>query len=234
MIFFRCDMGVGKQVRIYPTRQDHMNKNDTLSKLKAKERILRQEIIIDAAREVFGRKTYDKVSMAEIANAAGIAKSSIYTYFKSQEELYARIVYMDSCDFIKELEGRIQLFDMEPAGESVRICITHFLSYYIEHTAQWRMITHFALHGNKEMEAVDQLNEIGRRLMDLFESVFRKLGCQKDSRILAHTLFSCLSGILIAFRNYPGRTEADRIAHMTRIGEMVETMILSLVGKNKG
>jgi hypothetical protein len=51
---------------------------------------------------------------------------------------------------------------------------------------------------------------------------------------LAHTLFSCLSGILIAFRNYPGRTETERIAHMTRIGEMVETMILSLVGKDKG
>jgi len=211
-----------------------MNKNDTLSKLKAKERILRQQIIVDAAREVFSRKTYDKVSMAEIANAAGIAKSSIYTYFKSQEELYANIVYMDSCDFIEDLQRRIQQFDRDPAGENyVRICITHFLSYYIDHTAQWRMITHFALHGNKDMEAVDQLNEIGRRLMDLFESVFRKLGCQKDARILAHTLFSCLSGILIAFRNYPGRTEAERIAHMTRIGEVVETMILSLVEKNK-
>jgi len=212
-----------------------MNKNDTLSKLKVKERVLRQQIIVDAAREVFGRKTYDKVSMAEIANAAGIAKSSIYTYFKSQEELYANIVYMDSCDFIEDLEGHIQQFGMDPVGENcVRICITHFLSYYIDHTAQWRMITHFALHGNKDMEAVDQLNEIGRRLMDLFESVFRKLGCQKDARILAHTLFSCLSGILISFRNYPGRTEADRIAHMTRIGEMLETMILALVGKNKG
>ena len=208
-----------------------MNKNDTLSKLKAKERILRQQIIIDAAREVFGKKTYDKASMAEIANAAGIAKSSIYTYFKSQEELYANIVYMDSCDFIQDLQCRIQQCGMEQGEACVRICITHFLSYYVEHTAQWRMITHFALHGNKEMDAVEQLNEIGRRLMDLFESVFKKLGCKSDARILAHTLFSCLSGILISFRNYPGRTEEKRIVHMTRIGDMVEAMILSMVVK---
>ncbi len=216
-----------------------MNKNDTLGKLKAKERKLRQQIIIDAAREVFGQKTYDKASMAEIAKAAGIAKSSIYTYFKSQEELYAKIAYMDSCDFIEDLESRINQFgidqaNIDPAGENyVNICITHFLAYYTTHTAQWRMITHFALHGNKDMGAVDQLNEIGRRLMDLFESVFRKLGCKKEARILAHTLFSCLSGILIAFRNYPGRTEAERIAHMTRIGDMVEAMVLSLIGKSK-
>jgi len=236
-----------------------MNKNDTLGKLKAKERKLRQQIIIDAAREVFGQKTYDKASMAEIAKAAGIAKSSIYTYFKSQEELYAKIAYMDSCDFIEDLESRIDRFGIDQAnidqsnidqsnidqsnmdqsnmdqarGNYINICITHFLAYYTAHTAQWRMITHFALHGNKDMGAVDQLNEIGRRLMDLFESVFRKLGCKKEARILAHTLFSCLSGILIAFRNYPGRTEAERIAHMTRIGDMVEAMILSLIGTDK-
>ncbi|MCP4718602.1 MAG: TetR/AcrR family transcriptional regulator [Desulfobacteraceae bacterium] len=211
-----------------------MNKKDTLSKLKARERILRQQIIIDAAREVFGQKTYDKASMAEIAKAAGIAKSSIYTYFKSQEELYAKIAIIDSCDFIEDLESRINRTDIDEAKENcVNICITHFLAYYIAHTAQWRMITHFALHGNKDMAAVDQLNEIGRRLMDLFESVFMKLGCEKDARILAHTLFSCLSGILIAFRNYPGRTEDERIAHMKRIGGMVEAMVLSLVQKNK-
>lgn len=209
-----------------------MNKKDTLSKLKTKERKLRQQIIIDAAREVFGQKTYDKASMAEIAKAAGIAKSSIYTYFKSQEELYAKIAIIDSCDFIEDLEFRINQTDPDQAGESVNICINHFLAYYIDHTAQWRMITHFALHGNKDMGAVDQLNEIGRRLMDLFESVFRKLG-EKDARILAHTLFSCLSGILIAFRNYPGRTEAERIAHMTRIGKKVEAMVLALVEKDK-
>ena len=44
-----------------------MEKKDTLSRLKAEERKLRQQIIIDAAREVFGQKTYDKASMAEIA-----------------------------------------------------------------------------------------------------------------------------------------------------------------------
>jgi len=225
-----------------------MNTNNTLSKLKAKERKLRQQIIIDAAREVFGQKTYDKASMAEIAKAAGIAKSSIYTYFKSQEELYAKIAYMDSCNFIEDLQSRIHKAGMGQAGldqadkdqasldqggSYVKICVTHFLAYYIEHTAQWRMITHFALHGNKDMAAVDQLNEIGRRLMDLFESVFKKFGCDKEARILAHTLFACLSGILIAFRNYPGRTEAERIAHMKRIGDVVEAMVLSLARKEK-
>ena len=206
-----------------------MQKKDTLSRLKAEERKMRQQSIIDAARDVFGQKTYDRVSMSEIAKTAGIAKSSIYTYFNSQEELYARIAYTDACDFISDLKERI---DKDPDA-ALDTSISYFLDYYIQNTAQWRMITHFALHGNKEMGAVEQLNDIGRRLMDVFESVFVSMGAETEARLLSHTLFSCLSGILIAFRNYPGRSDAERISHMKRIGTIVESMIRALV-KERG
>ncbi len=204
-----------------------MTKKNTLIKLKEKERELRQVLIIEAARDVFGQKTYDKVSMAEIAKAAGIAKSSIYTYFKSQEELYALIAYQDACEFIKELKSRIR----SAGTESVKTAINYFLDFYIKKKAQWRMITHFALHGNKEMGAVEQLNEIGREVMDVFEMIFVRANCKSDTRMMAHTLFACLSGILIAFRNYPGRSEKDRIAHMKKIGARIEDLINIYISK---
>lgn len=202
-----------------------MKKKDTLVKLKQKERQLRQELIIDAARQVFSKKTYDKVSMAEIAGTAGIAKSSIYTYFKSQEELYAKIACLDSAVFISELKKRIEKGTPDP----VETCVDAFLDYYIENRSQWRMITHFALHGNRDMASVEQLNAVGRDLMDLFETIFIKAGCKKDTRLMSHTLFSCLSGVLIAFRNYPGRSEQERIAHMKRIGQRISDMVRAFI-----
>ena len=57
-----------------------MGKKRYFKQTPAKGTEVREDLIIDAARTVFGSKTYDKVSMQEIANAAGIAKSSIYTY----------------------------------------------------------------------------------------------------------------------------------------------------------
>ena len=203
-----------------------MARKDTLIKLKEKERAIRQTLIIEAARQVFGKKTYDMVSMVEIANAAGIAKSSIYTYFKSQEELYAQVVYQDAGLFIKELKNRVQ--DKEP----IKNAIEYFLDYYITHEAQWRMITHFALHGNKDLGSVDRLNKIGRELMDVFDAIFIYLDAKIDTRLLSHTLFSCLSGVLIAFRNYPGRSEEERVIHMKKIGSLIESMITALVNES--
>ncbi|MBU2513427.1 TetR/AcrR family transcriptional regulator [bacterium] len=207
-----------------------MAKLATLSKLKEKERETRQKLIIDAARKVFEKKTYDSVSMAEIAKTAGMAKSSIYTYFSSQESLYVEVAYRDSNYFIKELEKKIQLSETH----SVETVITHFLDYYILHKAQWRMITHFALHGDTVHESVEKLNEISRKLMDTFDSILKKLDYKGNTRLLAHTLFASLSGILISFRNYPGRTEEERIAHMKRIGEKIKDMMIALIEKDAG
>jgi len=201
-----------------------MKKNDTLSKLKEKERETRQALIIEAARAVFGQKTYDRASMAEIAKAAGIAKSSIYTYFSSQESLFVEIAVRDTQRFIGYLEREIE------AAEHLTLdrVISYFLDYYIKHEAQWRMITHFALYGNKNNESVEKLDRISRRLLDQLASVFEKLGYSGNTRILAHTLFSSLSGILIAFRKYPGRSEVEKISHMKRIGHEFEKMFTSL------
>lgn len=197
-----------------------MGKNDTLLKLKEKERETRRELIISAARTVFGEKTYDRVSMSEIAKAAGIAKSSIYTYFSSQEALFVEIAVRDTHRFIENLERQ----SSAAAPPSLEKVINYFLDYYMEHEAQWRMITHFALYGNKRNESVEKLDSVSRQLLDHFTLIFERLGYEDNTRLLAHTLFSSLSGILIAFRKYPGRTEAEKAAHMKRIGRRFEKM----------
>ena len=205
-----------------------MDKKGTLIKLKVKERKLRQQIIMDAAGQVFEEKSYDKASMAEIAKVAGIAKSSIYTYFKDQEDLYAAIVCRDADAFVSMLDGKIR----GQGARGVDISITCFLEYYLHHKAQWRMITHLALHGSKGKQAIQELNRAGRNLMDLLERVVLEAGCRPDrARLRAHTLFSCLSGILIAYRNYPGRTDEERRSYMLRMGMEVREMITALLEK---
>ncbi|MDY0223760.1 MAG: TetR/AcrR family transcriptional regulator [Desulfobacterium sp.] len=201
----------------------------TLGQLKEKERTLRQNLIIEAARAVFGEKTYDKVSMAEIAQKAGISKSSIYTYFTNQEELHVEITVRDTRNFINTLDHHIN--DRAQEELTIRGVIDLFLGYYLVHEPQWRMTTHFALHGNRETGSVEKLDMVAREVLDLLETLFKRLGFKADTRLLAHTLFSSLSGILIAFRNYPGRSDRDRQHHMHRIGSMVEALFIAFAEK---
>ncbi len=206
-----------------------MKKKDTLLKLKEKERELRKEIIIEAAQKVFSEKTYDKASMQEIATQAGMAKSSIYTYFPNQEALFVEAAYKGTSVFIDDLEKNLP----KKSKLQVQYIIQSFLDYYIGNEAHWRMISHFALFGKIGEDSEAKLSFLAKKLMDLMERVFKEMSNRKDSRLLAHTLFTSLSGILISFRKYPGRSEAERIAHMKKIGELVNQMVVSFIKSDR-
>jgi AcrR family transcriptional regulator len=55
----------------------------------------RQQAILDAARRIFARLGYAATNIENIAKEAGIAKGTVYLYFKSKEELFAGVVARD-------------------------------------------------------------------------------------------------------------------------------------------
>ncbi len=198
-----------------------MKKNSTLRELKAKEREVRRDLIIDAARKVFGTKTYDKVSMQEIANQAGIAKSSIYTYFQNQEDLFVEAAYRDTGRFVNELERK---FEEAPERASFGTLIDEFIDYCTTNEIYWKMITRFSLYGEISNASARKLDVVARRFMDMLDLVFKDETDPERRRLFSHALFASLSGILIAFRKYPGRSAEDSLAHMKKIGQLFEKM----------
>src|SRR5574337_1289444 len=58
---------------------------------KARLEDARRAQIVAAAARVFARKGFDRATISEIAEAAGLAEGSIYNYFRSKEELLAHI-----------------------------------------------------------------------------------------------------------------------------------------------
>lgn len=54
-------------------------------------RAARREEILDAARTVFGQRGFRGTTIADIAEAAGIALGTIYLYFPSKEDVFAAL-----------------------------------------------------------------------------------------------------------------------------------------------
>jgi AcrR family transcriptional regulator len=44
--------------------------------------------ILEAARKVFAKKGFSDATVDDIANAAGVAKGTIYLYYKSKRDVY--------------------------------------------------------------------------------------------------------------------------------------------------
>ena len=194
----------------------------TLSRLKDQERETRKNLILDAAEKVFAVKLYNAVSMQEIADEKLVwPKSSIYTYFPTQEVLFVEVVLRDADILFKELERILEGKKKTDLGKMINA----FLDFFSEREAFFRMSSQFMLYGNISHESIEKLNPITRRMLDIFDQLFLRLEYKGNVRILSHTLFAALSGILIAYRKYPGRSEEDIRKHMKRIGENIREMM---------
>ena len=48
----------------------------------------KRQAIIEAARDIFAQKGYEDTTIAEIAEAAGVAVGTVYLYFRNKREIY--------------------------------------------------------------------------------------------------------------------------------------------------
>lgn len=68
----------------------------------------RRAEIVKTARDLFLAKDYDKTTMQDFMNSLGIAKGTIYHYFKSKEELLEAVVEDIVNQHLEEMQTLIQ------------------------------------------------------------------------------------------------------------------------------
>jgi len=195
-----------------------MKSENAFARLKKEERERRRDIILDAAERVFASTPFTEVNMRRIAREAGISAASIYTYFPDQEALFVETYLRRVKDVHEMFENAIS--EAMP-GEAVEKLAINYLDYFIEQDTYFRMMAHFMLYAELHPESLEKLNKTERAMMDIFERAFKKAGAGGNTRLLAHTFFAGLNGILISFRRYPGRKEEEVRRHMHRLGTLL-------------
>lgn len=91
----------------------------------------RRGTLIDAARRVFGEKGFEQATMEAIAEAAGVAKGTIYLYYPSKQAIYDATFAAGTEELTRLTEGRVQ------AAASPKAAIAAFVharvQYFQEH-----------------------------------------------------------------------------------------------------
>ncbi len=188
----------------------------TFKNLKAAEKETRKQLIIDAAERVFAHKPHDHVSMKEIAAEAGIATASIYNYFQNQEDLFIESFIRDARALIADLK----VLSADGARPRYREIIETFIDYFTNKDSYFRMMANFMLYGKISENSLEKFNAIFREMLDNFEKAFIGNKESSETRYYSHIMFAFLNGLLINFRKYPGRSEAEVVGHMKKLGDI--------------
>jgi AcrR family transcriptional regulator len=99
----------------------------------------RREAILDAASDVFLEEGYAAASMSTIAARVGGSKATLYSYFKSKEELFEAYVRRH-CSWLKD-----ETFALLADGEDVASALTRLGASYLRMVMSDYNLRHFRM-----------------------------------------------------------------------------------------
>jgi TetR/AcrR family transcriptional regulator, fatty acid metabolism regulator protein len=91
-------------------------------------RSAREQQILQAAIEVFGRSSFDDASVSEIARKAGVAEGTIYQYFRNKQDLFFAIPREKTKVFSGQLD--LHLEGVTDTREKMRKFVWYYLYFF--------------------------------------------------------------------------------------------------------
>jgi AcrR family transcriptional regulator len=168
---------------------------------KAREKLIRQQQILDAAYEVFNQVGFFAATMDQIAERAEIAKGTIYIYFKSKEEVYFSLL-LNGQDILISMLTDMKKRQPPPdklLGETAKT----LFRFYRENTSYFRI---FMVMQQEDMQA--KLSpELSQRLNEQATTILNLLSNQIQGAVdvgsfnsvspwhVANILWGCFTGI---------------------------------------
>lgn len=98
----------------------------------------RREQIIQKASELFAMRDFHAVQMDEIAEAANVAKGTLYNHFSSKEDLYVSTIRTRLQHLAESLAAAYKLRD-EP-WRNLRSFVVHYEKFMLKHPHFFRIL----------------------------------------------------------------------------------------------
>lgn len=169
----------------------------------------RMEELLDISARLFNEKGYKATSLAEIGDALGMNKASLYYYVKSKDDLLARVIYRASQRLRLLAEGIAEDGD-DPRAALARLVRTHCITI-LDHPHEFGTVIFQRKHiattvlpdiAERERAYFDAVKGLIAR--GVAEGVFR----QTDTGVAAQMLLDAMNGVLRWYRP-GGRLDRD-------------------------
>lgn len=105
---------------------------------KEKEQLVRRNLILDAAEELFSRDGYENASMNEIAKLSEFTKRTLYQYFDDKADLYLSVLlklYSDMYEHLTTIDYKyLDGFDL------VKKSLYSYYDYFKTHETTFKIL----------------------------------------------------------------------------------------------
>jgi AcrR family transcriptional regulator len=107
-------------------------------KTKRMPRAVREQQMLDAAVEIFGRRGYMAASMDEIAELAGVSKPLVYLYLNSKEDLFTACIRREALALTEAVRSGVRT--EQPADRQLWDGLLAFFTHTAQKPDAWSVL----------------------------------------------------------------------------------------------
>ena len=170
---------------------------------KNREKGLRRNQILKAAKEVFSTKGYNTATMEEIADLAELSPGTLYIYFKNKEELHTFL----SIDILKRIAEQVELVAQENVSSERKLDNLRDVFIEVYENDPMILISLFHLQAGETLknltdEVLNQLKQTSVKALSAITSIIVE-GIEEGVFIdehpvaLADVIWSTFSGVVL-------------------------------------
>jgi len=161
----------------------------------------RRQAILEAALVVFDAKGYANATIEDIAERAGISKGSIYNYFSSKEDLFAK-VFAEALD-----PDHAEVDDLAcetlPAGEKLQRLLDYVFERLEVFTRSGKLVMELWSSAARKGELADAMAEIHAHWRAHIRAILDEgvrsgdFGTHFDPAVASSLIWATLNGIIV-------------------------------------
>lgn len=134
------------------------------------DKLLRRQLILKSAKEVFFDKGYQRATIELITERADLSAGTFYLYFKSKQEIY-RILYSDGIDiFHRMAEEAVSWPGMGTIAKLSAIAHAYY-RFYTEYTEYFDILAFIHLHQDTLHEQDEMSSILDQKALDLLRMI---------------------------------------------------------------
>lgn len=215
------------------------NSHNIKAERREKERQDRKKSILKAAREIFFRKGFMDSTVEEIAAKCGLAKGTIYLYFKSKEDIYVSIM-AEGLNLLKKDMEKVSGLDLR-SDRLIGVLVHGYYDFYKRNKKYFRMMFLSSQPDVRSSVSEGLLNNsiaVGNDCIQIVSDVIKKgvadgLFRKVDHWAAANILWAMVNGIIMSYEEDPiYRDEIVGIGLKEILNESIDLVLNGLRVKN--
>ena len=163
--------------------------------------INKKEKILEAAQEIFFKKSFYEATMDDIAQLSGIKKPTIYYYFPSKIDLASQLLELN----IKKIFGKISeiISSTNKVKDRIKMIVDFYISLLEENSKIFIIIQRISYDFMQKEDSKKKINELFEKLRkkqkkagNLFGEVILSSGKRVSGDIFLYSLVAALGRVI--------------------------------------